>query len=154
MESRFGVCVVLSIILIVLPGAWAGNEPKVDPQTGLIRILFIGDSLMEAGHITPFLYQDPIMALTRVPIYINNDLDERLLRLYFPRHQRQIYEGQDVIILASKSIEMTTSKSRNRLSDQLVFPFSHSKRRVRIRSDVPGMIVVGMGQENVGDRHI
>ncbi|MBU7004515.1 MAG: hypothetical protein HXS50_03025, partial [Theionarchaea archaeon] len=104
MESSNGAWVVLYIILVLLPGAWAGNEPKVDPQTGLIRILFIGDSLMEAGHITPFLYQDPIVALTRVPIYITTDLDERLLRLYFPRHQRQIYEGYDVIILGDVGV--------------------------------------------------
>jgi uncharacterized membrane protein len=96
--------VALFIILILLPGAIAGDEPKVDPHTGLIRIIFIGDSLLEAGHITPFLYQDPMMVLTRVPIYITTDLDERLLRLYFPRHQRQIYEGQDVIILGDVGV--------------------------------------------------
>ena len=106
MESLPGDLALLFILLVILPFAFAGDEPKVDPQTGLIRILFIGDSLMEAGHITPYLYQDPMVALTRVPIYITTELDERLLRVYFPRHQRQIYEGYDVIILGDAGVRI------------------------------------------------
>ena len=40
---------ILIIFLLVPPLAQGAGEPKVDPQTGQIRVLFMGDALMEAG---------------------------------------------------------------------------------------------------------
>ena len=85
---------VLCMATFLIPLVQAADDPKVDPQTGLIRVLFLGDALMEAGHLTPFIHQDPMMALTRIPYsYLFVEHDARLLRLYLPRHEGQFYEG-------------------------------------------------------------
>jgi uncharacterized membrane protein len=81
------------------------GEPKVDPQTGLIRVLFMGDSEMEPNKVAPTMIQDPMLDLTRIPVEAltwSGDIEvvARGLRMYFPRVARQVYEEYDVLIIA------------------------------------------------------
>lgn len=80
-------------------------EPKVDPETGMIRVLFMGDALMEAGFVTPLMAEDPMIDLNPVPVefltgeYQTISVAARTLRVYFPRVERQVTEGYDVVII-------------------------------------------------------
>jgi len=98
---------ILILVLILLwPSLSLGAQPKVDPQTGLIRVLFLGDALMQAGFVTPIIMQDPMIALNPVPVEFLTGLfpsitaAARNLRVYFPRVERQVTEGYDVVIIA------------------------------------------------------
>ncbi len=105
MGSVFRIITLLAAVILCIPYALSTNEPKVDPRTGLIRILFIGDARMEAGHVTPFIHQDPLIALTRIPFsYRSFEQDAKTLRTLFPRHEGIIYEGFDVIITADVGV--------------------------------------------------
>lgn len=81
-------------------------QPKVDPETGLIRLLFMGDALMEPGFVTPLILQDPMIVMNPIPVeFVTGRYDSitaaaRTLRVYFPRVERQVTEGYDVVIIA------------------------------------------------------
>jgi uncharacterized membrane protein len=105
MKMHWGrMLATLGLISLFVGVAQANDQPKVDPRTGLIRVIYFGEAMMGAGFITPFLYQDPMIALTPAPFtYDPEGLESRSLRLYLPRHQREIYEGYDAIIIADAS---------------------------------------------------
>ncbi len=95
---------ILGVSLLCVLTVCSG-QPKVDPQTGLIRVLFMGDSEMEPAKVTPIMAQDPMLDLERVPVEAltwSGDIEvvARGLRMYFPRAARQVYEGYDVLIIA------------------------------------------------------
>jgi len=72
----------------------------------MIRLLFMGDALMEAGFVTPIIAQDPMIKLSPVPVeFVTGEYDSitqaaRTLRVYFPRVESQVTEGYDVVIIA------------------------------------------------------
>jgi uncharacterized membrane protein len=99
--------VAILVLAALSAGAVAGaGEPKVDPQTGLIRLLYMGDALMEAGFVTPLIQMDPMITMTPVPVefvtgqFPSIALAARGLRMYFPRVKRQVTEGYDVVIIS------------------------------------------------------
>jgi len=103
----FGIRIFVASVVLpcILVGSCAG-QPKVDPKTGLIRVLFMGDSEMQAGKITPIMAQDPMLSLSRVPVegltwtFGGIEQAARGLRMYFPRVARQVFEEYDVLIIA------------------------------------------------------
>jgi uncharacterized membrane protein len=95
-----GIAVLGALVLCLSTIAVEGT-PKVDPDTGLIRVIYFGEAMMGAGFITPFISQDPMMAMTPVPFdHMTLQDNARALRMYFPRHEREITEGYDAIITA------------------------------------------------------
>jgi uncharacterized membrane protein len=97
---------IFVVFLLFLPSlVQAAGEPKVDPQTGQVRVLFMGDALMEAGFVTPMLVQDPMLRVSPIPVEFLTGLYDSIedaargLRQYFPRVERQVSEGYDVIII-------------------------------------------------------
>lgn len=78
----------------------------MDPKTGFIRVLFMGDSEMQAGKVTPIMAQDPMLSLSRIPVegltwtFGGIEQAARGLRMYFPRVARQVFEEYDVLIIA------------------------------------------------------
>ncbi len=104
MQRNLGAVLSMMVPLLVLVPACYG-QPKVDPQTGLIRVLFMGDSEMEPTKVTPIMAQDPMLSLTRIPVEAltwSGDIEivARGLRMYFPRTAAQVYEEYDVLIIA------------------------------------------------------
>jgi len=99
-----GAVVVLASILMACPWA-AGRDTRVDPQTGMIRILFMGDALMESGFVTPIIVQDPLVKLTAVPVefitrkYVSIDYAAATLRMYLPRTEQALRNGYDMVII-------------------------------------------------------
>jgi uncharacterized membrane protein len=97
--------ILASVLVIALP-AVSPAGPRVDPNTGQIRVLFMGDALMEAGFVTPILIQDPMLRVNPIPVefltglYESIDDAARGLRAYFPRVESQVVQEYDVIIIA------------------------------------------------------
>jgi len=114
----------LSIPLLCLLGICSG-EPKVDPQTGLVRVLFMGDSEMEPNKVAPIMVQDPMLDLERIPVEAltgSGDIEvvARGLRMYFPRVARQVYEGYDVLIIADAKEPFFPRKVQNWFKDAVI----------------------------------
>ncbi len=97
--------VLLASVALLIP-AYGYSEPRVDPQTGMIRVLFMGDALMQGGFVTPIIAQDPIVKLTPVPVeFITGSfpsIDEAAaaLRVYIPRTEKRMREDFDMVIIA------------------------------------------------------
>lgn len=109
---------LIAAMLLCLPSVLADGQPRVDPQTGVIRLLFIGDSMLEPGNVAPFIVQDPMIAMTPIPFTWLAQVSaggsaERMLRQYFPRREKDIYERYDVIILTEANIIYFPTKVQN-----------------------------------------
>ncbi len=104
----------------------AASSPRVDPQTGLIRVLFIGDAYFESGFVTPLLIKDPMITLNPVPVefitlqYASIDVAARVLRVYLPRVKRQLIEGYDVVIMAEVREPFLPPKFQNWITEGVV----------------------------------
>jgi uncharacterized membrane protein len=112
---------VAGVILLCVSTVHPADEPEVDPNTGLIRVIYIGEALMGAGFITPFIYQDPMMVMTRVPFtYSTVEEETRALRLYLPRHERQVYDGYDAIVIADAGGNYFSHKFQNWIKNAVI----------------------------------
>jgi uncharacterized membrane protein len=101
-----GCFLALVLFFLLMVPSCPGREPRVDQQTGQIRVLFMGDALMEAGFVTPLVAQDPLVRLSPVPVefvtmqYASIEEAATRLRMYVPRTERHLQEGYDVVIIA------------------------------------------------------
>ncbi len=100
----------LIIIALFLAAASASvtAEPKVDPNTGRIRTLFIGDPYVKPGYPTRAFIEDPKIELMRIPAEIGSTNPsfgkqqmERFLRLYLPRSRSDFLQNYDMVILTA-----------------------------------------------------
>ncbi len=99
----------LALLLVLLaPCALAGTEPRVDPDTGAIRLLFIGDCLKQPGFPTPYYVDDARIDVTRVASEIailggdqkGTELALRYYRMYLPRSRKVLVDEYDEVIIA------------------------------------------------------
>jgi uncharacterized membrane protein len=92
--------------MLIVPMTLGQDTPKVDPQTGMVRVLFIGDAYMAPGFVTPLMAQDPMLVITPIPVefitlqYASINAVGRAIRIYLPRVRQQVVDGYDAIILA------------------------------------------------------
>jgi len=101
--------ILLVAVLTVCPQlGLSASTPKVDPETGRIRTLFIGDPYVAPGYPTMALLEDPKIQLTRIEAeigYTNPSLGyknmQRFLRLYLPRSEANLLENYDVLIITA-----------------------------------------------------
>ena len=104
-------CSLIMVALISAQAAFPASVPKVDPQTGKIRTLFIGDPFMQPGFPTPALVEDPKIDLTRIESELGymvivgqaNPVAtmQRFLRLYMPRSESSLIDNYDAIIITA-----------------------------------------------------
>ena len=107
---------ILFVVLLVFPSTLYALPPKVDPETGRIRVLFIGDPFLAPGYPTAAMVEDPKIQLTRIEAeigYKNPSLGyermQRFLRLYLPRSEKDLLEHYDeVIVTAIRSCDLKT----------------------------------------------
>ena len=101
---RFVNLTILALVLLI--PICTGSKPRIDSDTGLVRVLFIGDAFMEPGYVTPMLNHDPLIRLN--PIAVEGiargasslmKVAERL-RIYVPRTKKQLTREYDVVIIA------------------------------------------------------
>jgi uncharacterized membrane protein len=102
MVNKAAILVIIS--LVTVPIAKGLDEPRVDPETGSIRLLFIGDSFMKPGFPTPYYSDDPRIDVTPVPSEIailgGDALAFRYYRMYLPRTEEFLKERYDEVIIA------------------------------------------------------
>lgn len=121
MELAIFLCV-----LMVLPACIGDDEPKVDPQTGQIRVLFMGDALMKAGFVTPILAQDPLIVMSPVPVefittaYASIEEAATRLRMYMPRTEKRYRSDFDVVIIADAREPFFPAKIQNWVRDGVI----------------------------------
>ncbi len=102
------------------------EEPKVDPQTGQIRLLFMGDALMKAGFVTPIIAQDPLVRMSPVPVefvtfaYVSIEEAAARLRMYLPRTEKSLRQGYDVVIIADARAPFFPAKIQNWIRDGVI----------------------------------
>ncbi len=95
MRSEF---LALVLLLCFLPGL-VNAEPRVDPETGRIRLLHIGKAWGQSNAPGPAFMQDPKIEWTPVPAHAWSMGKEALrnLRLYLPRSQQHFLDSYDVV---------------------------------------------------------
>ncbi len=111
-----GILLLMSLAFLVslmvsAPEGLGALEPKVDPQTGRIRTLFIGDPYTQPGFPTPAFLEDPKIQLTRIEAELGYSVIlglpdpvqvmQRFLRLYMPRSESNLLENYDAVIITA-----------------------------------------------------
>jgi len=114
------------VSLVLALSCCSGALARVDPLTGQVRVLFMGDSEMQAGKITPFLVLDPMLHLDTVPVegltqtFRGIEDAARGLRTYFPRVERQVHENFDVLIIADAREPFFPHKLQNWFKNSVI----------------------------------
>jgi len=93
----------LFVILLLILGQPALSRPAVDPATGLVRALYIGDCYGK----TPFYYlqEEPMFQVTPIPASLHEsrftwEEMKRSLRRYMPRTYREHAGKYDLVLLS------------------------------------------------------
>jgi len=97
------LCAV-AILAAITPPCLCREGMRVDPASGRIRVLFIGDTYMEAGEAQPLMIQDPLIAVT--PVLAESTLSRpedlrRAIRQYLPRTPSSLWSGYDVVVITA-----------------------------------------------------
>ena len=101
--ALFGTSTVLVSIALLQPMTVSGRGPALDPQTGLLRILYIGDCYGNS----PFLYlsREPLFQTTSLPASTHEQTYtvqqmQRHMRLYMPRSFEEHVAKYDIVLLS------------------------------------------------------
>ena len=97
--GRIFIILILSSLLI-FPLLVAG-EPRVDPETNIIRLLHVGKAWYQANAPGPIFIQDPKISWFPVPAHAWSMGAEafRALRLYLPRSKQRFFDDFDVVLI-------------------------------------------------------
>lgn len=100
---------ILICMLLLQPATVLGREVALDPETGLMRILYIGDCYGES----PFLYmsQEPLFDTMPLPASIAGfvytvEQMQRHIRLYMPRSFEEHVSKYDIVVLSDTSFDL------------------------------------------------
>jgi uncharacterized membrane protein len=91
------------MVFALFPGVCRAREPALDPGTGRIRVIYLGDAW---GGGSPYQHMilDPKLYVTPVPASSGHAGGmpniSRYIRIYVPRTYNRLVESQDVIILS------------------------------------------------------
>lgn len=127
------------LTLMVLTGSACAREPKHDPSTRMIRIIYLGDAW---GPVSPIfeMYKDPMFRPTPVPASETHgrieDM-EKILRIYMPRIYSDLVNHYDIVVLSDTQAVFYTTKQ-----------LSWFKKGVE--SDGMGLIMVGGRDTQLG----
>jgi uncharacterized membrane protein len=93
------------VVFLVLLGVGLGKEVKRDPNTGMIRVMYIGSPFTTFCPY-PFFRSDPLLSTTPVSAmaWLPKEIVTRALRLYLPRTRKE-YSKYDVVGLDDASFE-------------------------------------------------
>lgn len=130
MKSRLhlpGMIPALLVVPLLVTSCVA--TPRVDPEKGTIRTIFIGDAFLEPYFPAPLLMQDPIVKMTLVPSQIRSleqDSPEiqaktkRALRTYLPRTREALWSGYDVVMLAATQANLVKTEFKMWVRDGVI----------------------------------
>ncbi len=94
-------------LILTTTGAWA-REMRCDPQTGKIRVLYLGDGITVRSPF-PYLRMEPsFMAIpvTACTSHATYDVINKQMRYYMPRTYDRLSNNFDVIILSDANREV------------------------------------------------
>jgi len=85
------------LVLVVLLSSARG---RVDPETGVIRMLHIGKAFLRPATPGPTFLKDPRISWMPVPAHAWSlgEEAERNLRIYMPRSRQELHEKYDVVV--------------------------------------------------------
>jgi uncharacterized membrane protein len=97
--------ILLWLFLILFPGITVGKELRRDPDTGRIRVMYIGAPFTTYCPYTVFK-SDPLLLTTPISgmAWLDSTIVKRALRLYMPRNRRE-YSNYDVVGLDDATYE-------------------------------------------------
>lgn len=111
--------VLFLIILVLLSSSWCqGREERRDPETGKIRVIYLGDCVVQDNPSLAFI-PEPWIDVTRIPATFTwMDAHEgfigesvaKFMRRYMPRTYGDLLGKFDVIILSDAGVEMLRSQ--------------------------------------------
>ncbi len=100
-------------------------QGRVDPETGRIRLLHIGDAFNQGGFAATFFFDDPRIDIYPVPsevAIIGTRKSKRYYRLYLPRTEKRVRDNFDVICITAAQQHHIDGRflrwSRNAVIDQ------------------------------------
>jgi len=132
---------LISVVACLLLANALAREPAVDPSTGRIRIIYLGDA-WGASSAYSYMIRDPMFRVTPVPASAGHmgglpNLS-RYIRLYVPRTYGRLVESYDIIILSD------TVKAFYRPQHLMWF-------RDSVEKDGKGIVMVGGREIQWGD---
>jgi hypothetical protein len=106
--------VLLSMVILSL-ATTMGMDPRTDPETGKIRLLFLG-WVVYPTDVTWHYKLDPLLDLTGVPLarrmielgYIMAEQAGRFARIYMPRTYTEFHRSFDVVFLEAMDVDLIT----------------------------------------------
>ncbi len=93
---------LLILSLVLQLSAVIASEPRVDPETQVIRLLHIGKAWYQSNAPGPVFVQDPKINWIPVPAHawsMGSAEAFRALRLYLPRSKEQFFANYDVVLI-------------------------------------------------------
>ncbi len=96
-SPRLAAVMILASVLLL--GA-VSAEPKVDPATGKIRMLLIGETYTQLPAIG-YMLSDPMLEVTLIPAgsVVDEKTSKRFVRIYMPRSKAELLRNYDVVEL-------------------------------------------------------
>ena len=95
MERKAGLILLAMLVL----GGTSAKEIKRDPDTGLIRVLYVG-APFSTQNPYPFFRTDPLLATTPISgnmFGLPDDMVKKAMRLYMPRSKQTLVSKYDVV---------------------------------------------------------
>ena len=108
MSSHRRFCLLFLVLLLVWPSVLA-RQPKMDPATKRVRVLYVGDIGWETWRD---IAQDPFLTVQPVAATIGHfpkSMIQRAMRMYIPRTYNSYVEKVDVLILSDTDHTLFTS---------------------------------------------
>ncbi len=109
------------LVLALSPHVLA-SEPRQDPITGKVRLLYIGDYV---GTATParFLEQEPLISIRGVPAtlaWYQENFIRKFMRIYMPRTYDDLANNNDVILFSDAGVGLFESRHFTWFRDAVV----------------------------------
>ena len=90
----------ISVILLLTLSAEVSAHPRVDPATGRVRMLLIGETFSQLPAIR-YMLSDPMLEVTLIPAgsVVDEKTSRRFVRIYMPRSKSELLENYDLVEL-------------------------------------------------------
>ncbi len=133
-----GPVLALACLMLASTGSCMAREPRQDPATAKVRLLYIGDYV---GPDTParILEQEPLLTVSGVPAtlaWYQKKFIRKFMRIYMPRTYEALSLGDDVILFSDAGVRLFEPRHFNWFKDAVV-------------KDGLGLVMVG-GVESFG----
>ena len=109
-----GTGIILCLLLVTAVGPAVARDEKRDPETGKIRVIYLGDCIVQENPSLAFI-PEPWIDVTRIPaslywqwaheMFLGESV-HKLMRQYMPRTYDNLVGDYDVLILSDANVQM------------------------------------------------